>query len=99
MHTRVPSQILTRLLVGRHCLHTVCGLRNMPADWVSTLGGLDVRTRAVYQAYLRERDRGPRVEAMPGCKLYDVVQQRSRAYLSESRGCCEAPANSFRERS
>ena len=64
----------------------------MPADWVSTLGGLDVRTRAVYQAYLRERDRGPRVEAMPGCKLYDVVQQRSRAYLSESRGCCEAPA-------
>ena len=65
----------------------------MPSgEWVTMLSGLDVRTRAVYQAYLRERERGPRVEATPGCKLYDVVQQRTRAYLSESRGCCEPPA-------
>ena len=66
----------------------------MPAaEWTQALGGLHPRTRAVYQSYLQEREhRGPRADSTPGCKLYDVVQQRTRAYLSPGRGCCEAPA-------
>ena len=66
----------------------------MPAaEWTQALGGLHPRTRAVYQSYLQEREhRGPRADSTPGCKLYDVVQQRTRAYLSPERGCCEAPA-------
>ena len=68
--------------------------QSMPAaEWTQTLGGLHPRTRAVYQAYLQEREhRGPRGESTPGCRLYDVVQQRTRAYLSPERGCCEPPA-------